>query len=298
MTGVGLLDLAIQFAGGVPHGHELPLSLLANEHGDHSRQRHDQHGDAGQQRADREHHDRDAEHGEHRVEQLPQRLLQRLLHIVHVVGHPAEQFAAGLRVEIAERQAVHLRPHLVAHPEGGALDGPVQQVVLQEAEGRGHQVEAERQHQPVPKRAEIDALAGDDRHARQQVGQLVLTAGAQHVDDLLLGHAGGQILADDPGKDHICGLAQDLRAHDGSCHRGDTHEHDDREPRALGFHESQQPHQRGPEVDGLLRDSHSSARTVAQAGCVLGARVCLDRRPSIGVHAASSMLSWDSTISR
>ncbi len=103
MTGVGLLDLAVERAGGVPHRDELLLCLLGDEDRHHRRQRDDQHGDTGQQRADRNHHDDHTDQRQHRVEQLSEGLLQGLLHVVHVIGHPAQQLATRLRIEIAQR---------------------------------------------------------------------------------------------------------------------------------------------------------------------------------------------------
>ena len=48
--------------------------------------------------------DRDADEQQHRGEHLAQRLLQALRDVVDVVGDPAEQIAARLLVDVAERQ--------------------------------------------------------------------------------------------------------------------------------------------------------------------------------------------------
>ena len=55
-----------------------------------------------------EHHRQHADHGEQRRQQLAQRLLQGLRDVVDVVGHPAQQLAARLPVEVRQRQPVEL----------------------------------------------------------------------------------------------------------------------------------------------------------------------------------------------
>ena len=73
-------------------------------------------GDQRQQRRDREHHDEHADDGEHRGEHLAERLLEALGDVVDVVGDPAEQVAAGLAVDVGERQAVELVLDVGAQP--------------------------------------------------------------------------------------------------------------------------------------------------------------------------------------
>ena len=68
------------------------------------RHRHGRERDDREQRRDREHHDRDADEQQHRREHLAQRLLQALRDVVDVVGDPAQQVAARLLVDVAERQ--------------------------------------------------------------------------------------------------------------------------------------------------------------------------------------------------
>ena len=55
-----------------------------------------------------EHHRQHADHRQQRGEQLAHRLLQGLRDVVDVVGDPAEQLAARLPVEVAQRQPVEL----------------------------------------------------------------------------------------------------------------------------------------------------------------------------------------------
>ena len=63
-------------------------------------------------------------------------------------------------------------------------------------------------------RPEVDALPGRHGHAREHVGELGLTARPQPGDDLLLGHPGRDLGADDAIEDDVGRLAQDLRAED------------------------------------------------------------------------------------
>ena len=70
-------------------------------------------------------------------------------------------------------------------------------------------------------------------HAREQVGLLGLTAARSAVDDLLLGHAGRDLLADDAVEDDVGGVAQDLRADDGERHADDREHDDEDDPRRL-----------------------------------------------------------------
>ena len=99
-----LLDLCVEQAGALPLRDELGAGTLRDrahaEHRDrHGRQRHDR-----EQRRDREHHDRDTDEQQDRREHLAQRLLQALGDVVDVVGDPAQQVAALLLVDVAERQ--------------------------------------------------------------------------------------------------------------------------------------------------------------------------------------------------
>ena len=103
MTGEGLLDLGVHITRGIPHGDELGLRPLADEGRAHRGQRNDAQGDHREQRRDGEHHDPDAQQHEDRVEQLTQGLLQSLGDVVDVVGHPAQQLATRLAVEIGQR---------------------------------------------------------------------------------------------------------------------------------------------------------------------------------------------------
>ena len=130
---------------------ELRCERFAIRAGDDHRQRHRDQRDQRQQRRDPEHHHQHADHGQQRGEQLAHRLLQRLADVVDVVGDPAEQLAARLLVEVAQRQPVQLVLD-VARAAGSTvpLHDVVEQVALQPGQQRGDDVDAEHDQQHVP----------------------------------------------------------------------------------------------------------------------------------------------------
>ena len=74
-------------------------------------------GDQGDQRqlpGHDEHHDDDADDRQRRADQLGERLLQRLLDVVDVVGDAGQDVAALARVEVVQRQPVELFLRVVA----------------------------------------------------------------------------------------------------------------------------------------------------------------------------------------
>ena len=239
---------------------------------------------------------------------MPQRLLQRLRDVVHVVGDSAQQLAARLGVEVAQRQLVELGAHLVSHPVDGALHRPVEQEVLQEAEQRGGHVQPQRQQQPASQQVEVDALPGDDVQTAQHVGELALAPCPQHLDDLLLGHTGRQLASDHAVEDDVGRLAQYLRANHRGDHRDGPHSDDHGEQHPFGTQHAHQPTQRGAEVDRLLGHVLRHRSVTHSGGALSGTlrrRRLLFRAVRLGdqrfasAHAAaSSMLRWDSTISR
>ena len=97
-----------------------------------------------QQRRDREHHDRHADEGEERREDLADRLLQALGEVVDVVGDPAQQVAAGLAVDVAERQPVELVLDRFAQRVHRALHDAGEDVRLRVGERPRRQVQARR----------------------------------------------------------------------------------------------------------------------------------------------------------
>ncbi len=65
VSGVHLLDVAVELAGALPLSSELLLRPFADDDGDHDRDRHREQRDRGEQRADPDHHREDADDGEH-----------------------------------------------------------------------------------------------------------------------------------------------------------------------------------------------------------------------------------------
>ena len=109
----------------------LPI-LVADEH----RDRHGDQRDQRQQRRDQNIIDEHADDGQHRGDQLAQRLLQGLGDVVDVVGDPAEHLAARLLVEVAQRQPGQLRLDLLAQPEHRALHDRGGEPALEQREQR------------------------------------------------------------------------------------------------------------------------------------------------------------------
>ena len=72
--------------------------------------------DDRQDRADREHHDQHADDRQQRGDELGQALLERLADVVDVVGDAAQQVAARVAVEVAQRQPGELLVHVAAEP--------------------------------------------------------------------------------------------------------------------------------------------------------------------------------------
>ena len=72
------------------------------------RRRHGEQRDDREDRADRQHQDQHADDRQERRDQLGQALLERLADVVDVVGDAAEQVAARVVVEVAERQPAEL----------------------------------------------------------------------------------------------------------------------------------------------------------------------------------------------
>ena len=78
-----------------------------------------------------EHHHQHADERQHRREQLAQRLLQALGDVVDVVGDAAEQVAARLAVDVAERHRLSLSSTSRAQPVHRALHDAGEQERLQ-----------------------------------------------------------------------------------------------------------------------------------------------------------------------
>ena len=165
-----------------------------------------------QQRRDRQHHHQHGHHGQHRRQQLADRHRQRRLDVVDVVGDPAEHLAALSRIEVGQRQPVHLVLDIGAQRNHRALHGDVQQPCLHPDQQRGKQIQPKRQQQRAAYRAEVDADARRHVRPRQQVGERAVTAGARGLDRLLLGDARGQLTPDDAVEQQVGGVPEDARA--------------------------------------------------------------------------------------
>ena len=136
VAGVHLLDVAVERAGRCPLGDEQLLRPADDEDGHDERDRDREDRDQGEQRADRQHHDQHADDRQQRRDQLGQALLERLADVVDVVRDPAEDVAAGVRVEVAERQPAQLAIDLFAQAEDAPLGDAGHDVALDPAEER------------------------------------------------------------------------------------------------------------------------------------------------------------------
>ena len=104
---------------------------------------------------------------------------RRLADVVDVVGDAAEQLAARLPVEVAQRQPVDLLLDVRAQPADGALHDVVEQVALQPGSSDAATYTPSTSSSTCADRGEVDALTGYDVHPRQHVGERVVAPGAQ-----------------------------------------------------------------------------------------------------------------------
>ena len=293
---------AVERPGTPPLLDEHPLGALHHRAGHDHRDRHRDQGHQGEHGRDPEHHPEHRDHGQHRGEQLAQGLLEGRADVVDVVGDAAQQLTAGLAVDVGERETVHLVLHVGAHPTHRALHHVVEDPPGQPAERGRADVDRQHEHEHVAHGGEVDALAGDDVHAADHVGDLVVAALAEQVDGLGLGQPVGQLAADQPGEDQVRGPAQHPRAERGGQHADDG-EGDDRE-RLGAVRRHPGDHASGRRTEGarLLPDHAPAHRAAAgTAGTRLDALGLLERGGRLlrGVtHATSPTVSWDWTISR
>ena len=255
-------------------------------------QRDRQQRDDRQQRADPEHHQQDADDRAQRGDELGERLLERVRDVVDVVGDAAQRVAAGMRVEVAQGQARQLGVDIAAHPVDRPLGDAGHDVGLAPGEQRADDVDGRDEQEGVPERGEVDARAGRrDGQAREQVGLLGLTGGAQRIHGLLLGHARGDLLADDTVEDDVGRVAQDLRADDGAGDAQDGERDDEDDPGGLGTQRPGQPPERALEVLGLLGRQAGPAERAAHARRrTPGHRAAATAAAAGAAHAASSAL--------
>ena len=203
--------MGVEPSGVGPLRDEQPLRAARDLAGDEQRQRQRDDGEQRQQRRDRQHHHQHGDHGQQRREQLADRHRQRRRDVVDVVGDPAEHLAALPGVEVRQRQPVQLVLDVGPQRDHGPLHHHVEQPGLQPNQQRGNQIQRERQQQRPPDGAEVHTVAGNHVHARQQVGERVVAAGAGGRDGLLLGESGGQLAADHAVEQQVGGMPEDSR---------------------------------------------------------------------------------------
>ena len=316
MTGVTLLDLPVHLAGALPHLDEALLRLLPDQRGRTHRHRNGDQRDQRQHRRDGEHHHQYADHRQQSRQHLAQGLLQGLGDVVDVIGHSAEQLTPRLPVEVAQRQLVDLVLDVRTQLVDGPLDHHIQQLPLQGQQQRGHDEQTDGQRQHLDQVGEVDSLPGNEvLHPGDHVGQLALSGGPELFDHLSLGGAGWELPADlaaeDAGEQDVGAPAENLRSehvhHD--AEHGQRNDEDQLDPMRCQL--LQQALQRRQEVHRLLGDMAAHRAALHVLG-VVGPVGSLLRRGRVGgrgflgldvgtrllAHAAaSSALSWDSTIS-
>ncbi len=148
--------------------------------------------------------------------------------VVDVVGDAGQQVAAGVSIEVAQRQPADLHVNVAAQLLHRVRGDPGHDVRLAPTEYRGQQVDHHHERQQVPQSREIDANPGRERHSGQHVRNLVLALGAQSRLGLLLGDARGQLGAYRALEHQGRGIAQQLRANHGETHaRAGEQQHGD-----------------------------------------------------------------------
>src|SRR5690606_15731828 len=220
-------------------------------------------------------------------------LLERLGDVVDVVGHPAQQLAAGLAVEVAQRQTVDLVLDVGTKPPDGPLDDVGDPEPLEPAGEGGHAVHADDESQDLADGGEVDPPAGDDVHRLQHPGEGVLPLGPQSLDDGLFGDPGRELGADEAAEDLVGRPAEHLGGEHGQHDADDRqHQHGD-DLDAVGAQQAEEALRRALEVHRLLADYPAHHRPVTGPGDdALG---FFD--PAIGHATPSSDPSWDQTIS-
>ena len=140
-----------------------PLAVDLAHHGGHlfrhqHGQQHAHHGDQRELPAVKEHDRHGAGQGHHAADQRAEALGHGHGDVLHVVGHAAHDVAAGVRVEVGDRQVVDLVEQVVPHPPHDAL------------------AQARRQQRLRKSRADVDEKDSEQRERKliQQVPRLVL----------------------------------------------------------------------------------------------------------------------------
>ncbi len=136
MPAEGLLHMAVHVAQIILLLAEEFLRLTDDDHHNGHRQGDDEQRDQGHLPGNGDHHDKHADHGHQRGDDLCQALIQGATDSINVVGKQRENLSMWRSVEIAERHAVDLLhdlpPQLI-----GDLDGDIgHQPALDVAESR------------------------------------------------------------------------------------------------------------------------------------------------------------------
>jgi hypothetical protein len=175
-----------------------------------------------------------------------------------------------LLVEVAQRQPGELGLHLLPQPVDGPLHDRGGEPALQDPEQRRHDVDDGNPGQDGAEEGEIDALAGNDVHRGQHVGQVVLAAPAQRLDLLRLADVGVQSLADDAAEDDVGGAPEQQRAGDRQRHAGHAEGQRRGDEEAVRPQHAEQPPAGALEVlqflGGHLPGHHPGGRSEADAG--------------------------------
>ena len=251
-------------------------------------------GHRGQDRRDVDHHRDDADDREQRSEQLAHRLLQGLGDVVDVVGDPAEQLAGRGGVEVGKRHAAKLRLDVSPHRIDGALHDHRHDAALGPGQERGCDIQHENDQQDMADDGEVDATPRHHIHGRDHVRDLALATGSQPSDRLSLCHPCRKTPTDQTGEDQVGGGAHHLGADDRQGHADDRERARSGNQPAVAAQPGDQPAQRHLEVQGLYR--WPSTHVAHRAPWARGRPRARGLRGD--THAASSSLSWDSTICR
>ena len=146
-----LLDIAVDPAERLLLLEEVLRGLTAQLFNDLE---HDAHAEQYEQRQPyirHQHADEHRDNGHRRGKHLRHGLAEHLLQRIGIVGEMAHQIAVGMRIEVANRQLLHMREHLVTHLFEHALRNA--------------------DHQPVVDKRSCNADEIDHRHAHQRMQQ-------------------------------------------------------------------------------------------------------------------------------
>ncbi|CAB4895971.1 unannotated protein [freshwater metagenome] len=295
VAGVGLFDLRVELAGVLPLRHEVRLRPLGDQRGHQERGRDRQQRNQSEQRRDPDHHAEDAEHGQDAGDELAQCLLQAGRDVVDVVGDAAERLASGIVVEVLQRQAMHLGLDAAAQQQNSTLQRDVEDVALSPCQQCRHYVQCENPEQYRSDGTEIDSRTGRHVHARDEVGDGVVTGGPKAVDRLLFRLPRFEISADDSVEDEVGGMPEDGRRSDAEDDADDSQHEHEAQQKSFRREQTDDAFERALEVLGFrgrqcLRDAAALLLLQRGLGCgILG---------GVGVgHSAPATCRCESTIS-